>query len=161
MRTILILTFFLSSLIYANQDSTYSYVQVYKTEPIYEYRTKKVYEQCEKEYYKDTNVLENSVGLDTIVGATIGVAIGNQIGKGNGKDVAKVVGGILGATMANNTRNYRNNTYNNSCDKAYYTTRQEEVLVGYKNYFVYDNQTYTKITKRPKRQIRVTRTISF
>ena len=44
----------------------------------------------------------NSIGLDTVVGATIGVAIGNQIGKGNGKDVARVAGGLLGATIANN-----------------------------------------------------------
>ena len=44
----------------------------------------------------------NSIGLDTVVGATIGVAIGNQIGKGNGKDVARVAGGLLGAAVANN-----------------------------------------------------------
>ena len=69
----------------------------------------------------------NTIGLDTIVGATIGVAIGNQIGKGNGRDVARVAGGLLGATIANNSRdsrayrdydnsdNYNNhyNSYNN------------------------------------------------
>ena len=35
---------------------------------------------------------DNSIGLDTLVGATIGVAIGNQVGKGNGRDVARVAG---------------------------------------------------------------------
>jgi hypothetical protein len=59
----------------------------------------------------------NSIGLDTVVGATLGVAIGNQIGGGNGRDVARIAGGILGATIANSTRNtppqtyYYNNTY--------------------------------------------------
>lgn len=47
----------------------------------------------------------NSIGLDTVVGATLGVAIGNQIGSGNGRDVARIAGGILGATIANNARN--------------------------------------------------------
>ncbi|MGM0518739.1 MAG: glycine zipper 2TM domain-containing protein [Campylobacterota bacterium] len=161
MKTVLVLAIFLASFLNASQSSTYTYVQVYKTQPIYEYRIKKQYEQCE-EPKKQSSSFENSVGIDTIIGATLGVAIGNQIGKGNGKDVAKVVGGIVGATMANNTRDYRNgnNSYNN-CDEAYYTTSQEEVLVGYKNYFVYDNQTYTKVTKSPRRQIKVTKTINF
>ena len=55
----------------------------------------------------------NTIGLDTVVGATIGVAIGNQIGKGNGKDVARVAGGLLGASIANNSRtpSYNNNVY--------------------------------------------------
>ena len=58
----------------------------------------------------------NTIGLDTIVGATLGVAIGNQIGKGNGKDVARVAGGLLGASIANNSRDskvYRDNDYDN------------------------------------------------
>ncbi|WP_323664977.1 glycine zipper 2TM domain-containing protein [Aliarcobacter butzleri] len=61
----------------------------------------------------------NSIGLDTVVGATLGVAIGNQIGSGNRKDVAKVAGGLLGAVIANNSRNtapttYYNNNYPNN-----------------------------------------------
>ena len=161
MKKVLVLAIFLASFLNATQNSTYTYVQVYKTEPIYEHRTKRVYEQCQ-EPARQNSKYENSVGIDTIVGATLGVAIGNQIGKGNGKDVAKVVGGILGATMANNTRQYRhsNNSYNN-CDEAYYTVSQEEVLVGYKNYFIYDNRSYIKTSKRPKKQIKVTKTINF
>ena len=59
----------------------------------------------------------NSIGLDTLVGATIGVAIGNQIGRGNGKDVARVAGGLIGAGIANNSRtpSYSSNSnYNNT-----------------------------------------------
>lgn len=55
----------------------------------------------------------NSIGLDTVVGATLGVAIGNQIGSGSGRDVARVAGGILGATIANNSRNTPPMTYHN------------------------------------------------
>ena len=51
----------------------------------------------------------NTIGLDTVVGATLGVAIGNQIGQGSGRDAAKVAGGILGAVVANNTRPTNNN----------------------------------------------------
>ena len=69
----------------------------------------------------------NSIGLDTVVGATIGVAIGNQIGKGNGKDVARVAGGLLGAAVANNARTpsydtnkYYDNNYNNNYNNGGY-----------------------------------------
>ena len=59
---------------------------------------------------------DNTIGLDTIVGATLGVAIGNQIGKGNGRDVARVAGGILGAGIANSTRTP---SYSNGYDDSY------------------------------------------
>ncbi len=67
----------------------------------------------------------NSIGLDTLVGATIGVAIGNQVGKGNGRDVARVAGGLIGAGIANSTRTpsysngyYDNNSYNNNYERS-------------------------------------------
>ena len=58
----------------------------------------------------------NSIGLDTLVGATSGVAIGNQIGGGNGRDVARVAGGLLGAGIANSTRTP---SYSSGYDNAY------------------------------------------
>lgn len=61
---------------------------------------------------------DNSIGVDTLIGATLGVAVGNQIGSGNGRDVAKVVGGILGASIANSSRDNYNNDYN----RNYYET---------------------------------------
>ena len=82
----------------------------------------------------------NSICLDTLVGATIGVAIGNQVGKGNGRDVARVAGGLLCAAVANGTRTpsyssnwyYDNNNYNNS---GY--TRSTTTYVR-NNYYYYD-----------------------
>ena len=107
----------------------------------------------------------NSIGLDTLVGATIGVAIGNQIGKGNGKDVAKVAGGLLGAAIANNSRTpssysnngyertttYVNNNYYNDYDRydrydRYYYDRRpvSNVTIVYQNYDRYPKRHYHK-----------------
>ncbi len=175
MKKLLISIFILSSFIYAKQDKVYSYAHVYKSEPIYEYRYERVYKQCEEPYYRSdydetySSYDNNSIGVDTLVGATIGVAIGNQIGKGNGRDVARVVGGLMGAAIANNSREQRSNHRNsnrykkqyNSCDDSYYTQRERRVLTGYRNYFTFENRQYTKVTKRAKNRIRVTKTISF
>ena len=76
----------------------------------------------------------NSIGLDTLVGATIGVAIGNQIGRGNGKDVARVAGGLIGAGIANNSRtpSYSSNpNYNNSYRDNYYRDDNYERTTTY------------------------------
>lgn len=93
----------------------------------------------------------NSIGLDTIIGATLGVAIGNQIGDGSGKDAAKVIGGLSGGYLANQERNnqkckqYKTIT---KCDPVYeYQT--QEVVVGYKNCGTYMNQRVCKETKEP------------
>lgn len=174
MKKLLILLMILSSFVFAQDRRSYSYAHVYKSEPIYDYRYERVYEECQDNYYdnryrsNDSYIEDNSIGIDTIIGATLGVAIGNQIGKGNGNDVAKVAGGILGAVIANNTRDqriYDNSNYYksrnyNDCDR-HYTQRRTKVLTGYKNYFTYEGRTYTKVTKRPKDTIRVTKTISF
>ena len=77
---------------------------------------------------------DNSIGLDTIVGATLGVAIGNQIGRGNGKDVARVAGGLIGAGIANNSRtpSYSSNpNYNNSYRDDYYRDDNYERTTTY------------------------------
>ena len=89
----------------------------------------------------------NSIGLDTVVGATLGVAIGNQIGKGNGKDVARVAGGLLGASIANNSRTpsynndnvyYDNNSYNNGYERSTTYVRNNYYYDNYDRYYVYD-----------------------
>jgi len=177
-KLLAIILIFASMVVYAKERRTYSYAYVNHSEPVYEYRYDRVYEQCEEDYYRsDYEYYENerrydnnAIGVDTLIGATIGVAIGNQIGKGNGRDVARIAGGLLGATIANNTRDerrynsnhrsYKKRGYSN-CDDGYYTQRKRKVLVGYKNYFTYDNKEYFKITKRPKNRIKVTKTISF
>ncbi|CAM3507285.1 MAG: glycine zipper 2TM domain-containing protein [Aliarcobacter sp.] len=88
----------------------------------------------------------NSIGLDTLVGATIGVAIGNQIGDGNGRDVAKVAGGLLGAAIANNSRTptysnnnayYNNNSYDNGYERST-TYVNNHYYNGYDRSYIYD-----------------------
>lgn len=96
----------------------------------------------------------NSIGLDTLVGATIGVAIGNQIGDGNGRDVAKVAGGLLGAAIANNSRTptySNNNTYynNNSYDNGY------ERSTTYVNNHYYNGYDRSYIYDRPSPQVTI------
>lgn len=54
----------------------------------------------------------NSIGLDTVVGATFRCYITNQIDM-EVKDAAKVAGGILAAVITNNTRQNQNYTPNN------------------------------------------------
>jgi uncharacterized protein YcfJ len=123
----------------------------------------------ERNYNSNTN----TIGLDTIVGGTIGVIIGNQVGKGNGRTAAKIVGGVLGAAIANSSRqpNYDNN-YQNSRDyryksdfkdnrNRYYNNRKSRIIVGYKNFFSYEGRKHFKITNRPKKRIRITKTIRF
>jgi len=91
----------------------------------------------------------NSIGLDTIVGATLGVAIGNQIGKGNGRDVAKVAGGLLGASIANNSRtpsystpNYSNSYRDNNYRDSYYDNNYERSTTYVRTDRYYDDDYY-------------------
>ena len=92
----------------------------------------------------------NSIGLDTLVGATIGVAIGNQIGGGNGRDVARVAGGLLGAAVANGTRTpsyssngyYDNNNYNSGYTKSTTYVRNNY----YDDYDSYDRRPSPQVT---------------
>ena len=87
----------------------------------------------------------NTIGLDTIVGATLGVAIGNQIGKGNGKDVARVAGGLIGASIANNSRDsrtYRNDNYNNGYERTTTYIRNEPY---YDNRYYYDRRAPSQV----------------
>jgi len=173
MKKILTTILILSSFVFAKEYRTHTYAHVTSSEPIYEYRYNKVYNDCEDDYYETSYEPRyydnsNSVGLDTLIGATLGVAIGNQIGKGNGRDVAKVAGGILGASIANHNRvdsynshhrKYKKRHYK-ECDNHYRTSKRK-ILVGYKNYFYYRNTEHFKITKRPKNRIRITKTISY
>jgi uncharacterized protein YcfJ len=106
----------------------------------------------------------NSIGLDTLVGATIGVAIGNQIGNGNGRDVAKVAGGLLGATIANNSRTptysnnssgyYNNNAYNNN---AYNNNGYERTTTYVNNHYYNDYDRYERhyVYNRPSPQVTI------
>lgn len=148
----------LSSFLFAKEYSHSTYVKVTHSEPIYEYKKIKRNNNYQRDYHYNSGHVDNSIGLDTIIGATIGVAIGNQIGRGNKKDFARVAGGIIGASIANNRReayNYSNyENYNSHVE-------MDEVLVGYKNYFFYENKQHYKISNRPLREVRITKTINY
>lgn len=173
MKKLLAFILICSSFVFAKEHRSHTYAHVDYSEPIYEYRYDRVYDDYEDDYYHRSDYSEpsyhndNSLGLDTLVGATIGVAIGNQIGKGNGRDVARVVGGLLGASVANNTRyeraytNHRPHYKKRHKKHRSYSTRKTKVLVGYKNHFRYKRNDYFKITDRPRKKIRITKTISF
>lgn len=125
----------------------------------------KTSERC----YEDTvevlvdcgNADTNSIGIDTLVGATIGVIIGNQIGSGSGRDAAKIVGGLGGGYIANQQRNNKQcKTYNQvtRCEPVYeYIT--EEKVVGYRNCAEYNGQKICKETAQPLEYLNITQTI--
>ena len=177
----LILIFILFTTILLGDSRVYhKKVDVIKSEPLYKTITKKVpYEECyDQEYeqrvpiHRNSNKRSNnSIGLDTLIGVTGGVVVGNQIGKGNGKVAAKIIGGLLGGAIANGMREDKGH-YSNR-DDYYYETKSirkcqtkydnydEEVQVGYKNYFLYNGSEIYKITKRPRKHIRIKNTLTF
>ena len=175
-----------SSLYAGNHYKDSNFAKVTYSEPIYTYVSKnvkecyevpvqkKVYRPSNDNYRHSSGYNSNSIGVDTIVGATIGVVIGNQIGKGNGRDAAKIVGGLLGAAVANASREdrYSSNSYEARNDYSYETSyetrcetkkhhRQEKVITGYKNYFNFKGREYTKISDEPLRKVRIEHSISF
>lgn len=160
----------------------HSKVDVIKSEPVYKTISKQIpFEECyDKEYEQKVPMYsskqskyDNSLGFDTLIGVTSGVVVGNQIGNGNGKIAAKIIGGLLGGAIAHGIRNNTNETYNTYNDEYYYETKtirkcetkyetyEEEIKVGYKNYFVYNGKEVYKITKHPRKTIKVRNTISF
>lgn len=162
-KSLVFLLIMISSL-FAQEDRFYSYVDVSHSEPMYEYRD--IPEQ--REYYAPPSARSyesnNSIGLDTVIGATAGVILGNQVGRGNGKTVAKVAGGLVGAGIANGTRDMRDGSrdYNPQYNpQGSYSVRTERVLVGYKNYFIYEGREYFKISYNPLQRVEIIKTIQF
>lgn len=180
MNKILLSILMCVSFAFSKQHTSHTHAYVTHSEAVYEYRHNDRYEKRYNDSYKNNHYRSNynsnysnnnSIGLDTIVGGTIGVIIGNQIGRGNGKTAAKIVGGLLGAAVANNTR-YESNSYSQNADyvrhseydnrnKRHYNKRKQKILVGYKNYFVYNNKEFYKFSKHRKNRIRITETINF
>lgn len=172
-----------STSLFAQGDRFSELVKVDYSKPVYEtieeiipHRHKS---DCYEEYEVRTPVNrtssyknQNTIGVDTIIGATTGVIIGNQIGRGNGKVAAKVIGGLLGATLANNMRNYER--VQNNGQGYYYETKRKNicnnhskkvirknVLKGYDNYFTYNGKSYSKFTNYKKNFIKVQTKINF
>lgn len=104
----------------------------------------------------------NSIGIDTLVGATLGVIVGNQIGKGSGNDAAKIIGGLGGGYIANQQRNNKQcKTYNQvtKCEPVYeYVT--EDKVVGYRNCAMYNGQKICKETTQPLDYLTITQTVT-
>ena len=126
----------------------------------------KIGEQC----YDDTvevdvacgNSDTNSIGVDTLIGATLGVVLGNQVGGGNGRAAAKIIGGLGGAAMANNMRVQKCKTYETvtRCNPKYEFITQEKTI-GYNNCAIIDGQKYCKQTKEPIEYLKIKKTISI
>ena len=182
MKKLIIFALLSITFLFADTRVYHSKVDVIKSEPLYKTVSKQIpFEECyDKEYEqkipmysREQSEYNNSLGLDTLIGVTGGVVVGNQIGKGNGKIAAKIIGGLLGGVIAHEMRNSRNTTHNNYSDEYYYETKtirkcetkyetyEEEIKVGYKNYFVYNGKEVYKITKHPQKTIKVRNTISF
>ena len=171
--TYILTLFFTLTAAVAENSVYYDYAKVTRSEPIYEYVYERIpQEECIKEkvpvYHhtrKDQN--SNAIGLDTIIGATTGVVIGNQIGKGNGRTAAKIIGGIMGGAIANNLRDrpsYEHQGYDYEIRTRCYDRSksvQRKMLTGYKNYFYYKGQEYSKITHKAKKRIKITHSIDF
>lgn len=177
---ILGLTIFSSSL-FAQGDRFTQRVKVNYSKPVYENVQEVIPNRdsrCYEEYEVRTPINrtssyrnENTIGVDTIIGATTGVIIGNQIGRGNGKVAAKIVGGLLGATLANGIRNsdYSHNNRNNT--EYYYETKRrnicnnrvinKSVLKGYENYFTYNGKSYSKFSPYRENYINIETNINF
>jgi len=126
----------------------------------------KVGEQC----YDDTVEVDvpcgdadtNSIGVDTLIGATLGVVLGNQIGSGNGRDAAKIIGGLGGATIANQMRQKRCKSYETvtRCNPKYdYITTHK--TIGYNNCAYIDGKKYCKQTKEPIEYLKIEKTIKI
>ncbi len=165
-----------SSQLVASSTSSTQYVDVISSEPIYKTINVRVpYEEvvsksytikvpCGQSYSKQN---QNTIGLDTIIGAGLGVALGHQVGKGSGKTAAKVFGGLLGAGIANGNRegqyqtNYCNETRYRDEVVTRYDYRTEKKIQGYLNKFIFNGVEHSKRTNRPKKVIKVRTTISF
>ncbi|MEA1915094.1 MAG: glycine zipper 2TM domain-containing protein [Campylobacterota bacterium] len=119
------------------------------------------YEQTIEQYVNCGGRDTNSIGIDTIIGATLGVVIGHQVGGGSGRDAAKILGGLGGGYIANQQRNQEKcKTYNQvtKCDPVYeYIT--EERVIGYKNCAFYKGQKVCKESSSPLEYLNVSQKI--
>ncbi|RXJ89132.1 hypothetical protein CRV01_10980 [Arcobacter sp. CECT 8983] len=173
MKKLLLTTTFIVSSLFAGGDSFHDFAKVKYSEPIYEY----VYEQepqrqCDEVRkrvvdYNSSYSRNDSLGVDTLVGVAAGAVLGSQVGKGNGGVAAQIVGGLLGGKVAHEIRN---NYHNDDSNYKYVTTTEcydtyknveRKVITGYKNYFVYKGVEHYKVTKRPKKRVKITHSISF
>jgi len=183
--TILLGLALISTSLFAQADRFSEYAKVNYSKPIYETveeiiphkHTSSCYQEYKVRTPRNTNSSykdQNTIGVDTIIGATTGVIIGHQIGRGNGKVAAKVIGGILGATLANNMRNYQRVQDNRNNDGYYYETKRKNicnngykkvirknVLKGYDNYFTYNGKEYSKFTPYQEDYVKVETKINF
>jgi len=160
----------LSSMLFGESIRFYEYVTVEKSTPIYKNITKKMpytetyTEMVQKEVSCGNQPDTNSLGLDTLLGATLGVIVGHQIGSGNGKVAAKIIGGLGGGYIANNMRDGGETCIiEEAVDKTVtkYEVTTEKRLVGYKNIAYYNDQRIVKKSDRKLNEIRLNLTIKY
>ena len=173
MKKLLLSVILLASSLFANGNRFHDFAKVNYSEPIYEY----VYDnEPQKEcrdvrkkvrVYDDSYSRNENLGIDTLIGVATGAVIGSQIGKGNGRVAAQIVGGLLGGKVAHEIRDYdstANANYEYITKTECYTSYKRikrKMITGYKNHFVYKGEDLYKVTKRPKKKIKITHSISY
>jgi uncharacterized protein YcfJ len=180
MKKLSLLLIFLVTSLFAGENRYYDFAKVTYSQPIYEYvydrgnphkecrEVRKKVTSYDNGYYSNH---DDSLGVDSLIGAAAGAVIGSQVGKGNGRVAAQIVGGLLGAKVAHEVRNnYRPNASYYDDDRYVTTTEcytvhdrgvKRKVITGYKNYFTYKGTEHFKITDRPLNRVRITHTIDF
>ena len=168
LQVFIMLSLSISLYSYDEGSSYYDYVNVTQSIPIYKtIIERKPYKDCYNVNYKakvdcysdetTNNRDNNSIGLDTIIGATAGVILGNQFH--NHKDASRVIGGLAGGLMANNMRNqdsgdcYENKTKRKCVTK--YKEEEKNILTKYKNIGYFNGREIIKYSERPINQIRI------
>lgn len=143
---------------YKVKYSTPKYTKIQYSQPV------EVCQEVQIPKYSYASQSHNSIGIDTIIGATAGVVIGNQIGGGSGRDAAKIVGGLLGAKMANSMRKPKRHLQGyetqTQCNTSYETEYKNEIS-GYENHFYIDGIKHMKFSQTPLKRVRVKITRSY
>lgn len=167
MKKTLLLTTFTITFALGNSNVVYEDIYVQSSKPVYkDVVVKTPQEICyEKEVATKVPTYENTntIGIDTLIGATAGVVIGNQIGNGSGRDAAKIIGGILGATTANKMRepNYHTQYKTQMQCETRYEKHYETKLIGYENYFYLNGKEHMKFSKQKLESVRVKLSYSY
>lgn len=78
------------------ENVTYSYADVLRVDPIYQFVRAAPQEQCYQERVRG----DSTAG--TVLGAVVGGALGNQVGRGDGRRAATVAGAVIGGAIGNN-----------------------------------------------------------
>jgi len=122
--------------------------------------------QCGYTYQEEN---KGDLGLDTLIGAGIGGILGHQIGSGTGKAIATGAGTLFGGYTANQMRDGNYHKVPKYCNESHYKKRYRTTytydtvneVIGYKNYFIYNDKEYVKTSDRKLKTVIVRTSISY